>query len=138
METSFRLFLYLTGYAMKVCVFVDGENFRHAICELFSKDGFTKNDYLPKNAKWTDFFNWIVAQSSGNSSYRIRTYWYVIDLLDFYPYILPTIEADKPSLIKSLSMDKTIKDELGKLQEPELTNKAIAHRKELKDRESSF
>ena len=123
---------------MKVCVFVDGENFRHAICDLFSKDGFSKNDYLPKNAKWADFFNWIVDQSAGDSGYRIRTYWYVIDLLDFYPYILPTAESDKSSLLKSLSMDMTIKDELGRLQEPELTNKVIAHRKELKDREKVF
>ena len=71
---------------MKVCVFVDGENFRHSIGDLFTE--FQKEDYLPKQADWTELFDWIVKSVCDNGE-RLRTYWYVIEQLDFFPYYFP-------------------------------------------------
>jgi hypothetical protein len=47
--------------AERVCVFVDGENFRHSIGELFND--FNRADYLPKNADWGELFDWLEAIS---------------------------------------------------------------------------
>ncbi|GAG62777.1 unnamed protein product, partial [marine sediment metagenome] len=43
---------------------------------------------LPKYAKWAEFFDWLVSQVLEDGQ-RIRTYWYVIKMLDFFPYNLP-------------------------------------------------
>jgi len=71
---------------MKVCVFVDGENFRHSIVELFPQ--FRQEDYLPKSADWTVLYNWLVNTAVENGE-RIRTYWYVNESIDFFPYHFP-------------------------------------------------
>jgi len=79
---------------MKVCVFVDGENFRHSIVELFTE--FQQEDYLPKSANWTSLFDWIVSSAVENGE-RIRTYWYVIQSMDFFPYRFPDpAKSDTP------------------------------------------
>ncbi len=65
------------------CVFVDGENLRHSIIDLFQSD-FNPADYLPKSADWEDFFNDLVKK--GDAELRLRTYWYVVDEIDFWPY----------------------------------------------------
>ena len=67
---------------MRACIFVDGENFRHSIMELFPR--FRRADYLPKDADWTGLFDWIVREVTGNAE-RIRTYWYVIQSVDYSP-----------------------------------------------------
>ena len=54
----------------RVCIFVDGENMRHAIVELFPTPIFNEFDYLPKNADWTKFFDWITMESAGEDSER--------------------------------------------------------------------
>ena len=41
----------------RICVFVDGENFRHSIVDLFNE--FRQEDYLPKSAKWKDFYEFL-------------------------------------------------------------------------------
>ena len=74
---------------MKACVFIDGENFRHSITSLFPD--FDQAKYLPKNAKWTELFNWL-ANEAYPGSQRIRTYWYVVRNLDYFPYNLPSPE----------------------------------------------
>lgn len=65
------------------CIFVDGENLRHSIIDLFESD-FNPCDYLPKNAEWQEFFDDLV--SKGDAELRLRTYWYVVDEIDFWPY----------------------------------------------------
>lgn len=87
-----------------VCVFVDGENFRYSIIELF--DDFHKDDYLPKQAEWTRFFNWLVCQVAGSDAERMRTYWYVIEHLDFFPYKFPDAEHNTDKLKILLSKDE--------------------------------
>ena len=90
---------------MKVCIFVDGENFRHSIVDIFSDSLFSQDDYLPKNARWADFFDYLVNDSVKNKSVlmhpvRVRTYWYAISTVDSWPY-LPTEwkEQDDPQKI---------------------------------------
>jgi hypothetical protein len=78
-------FLYGTeSMGKKVCVFVDGESFRHSIVDLFNQ--FKSYDYLPK-ADWAELYDFFVRQAvSESQKERVRTYWYVTDLLDFFPY----------------------------------------------------
>jgi len=47
----------------RVCIFVDGENLRHAIIDLF-QGIFDQIDYLPKNAQWGKFYDWLAKQAS--------------------------------------------------------------------------
>lgn len=73
---------------MRVCVFVDGENFRHSILRLFAEDGFRESDYLPP-ADWAAFFNYVASRAAevfAIDDWRlVRTYWYVIDTVDQHP-----------------------------------------------------
>jgi uncharacterized LabA/DUF88 family protein len=41
-------------------------------------------DYLPKKADWEAFFNHLTAQAK--VTLRLRSYWYVVDEIDFFPY----------------------------------------------------
>lgn len=65
------------------CIFVDGENLRHSLIDLFAGE-FNPYDYLPRNADWSGFFNYLVNRA--NTSSRLRAYWYVVDHLDFWPW----------------------------------------------------
>lgn len=67
---------------MRVCVFVDGENLRHTICDLFQH--FDRQDYLPKSANWTGLFDDLVEQAVAGGV-RLRTYWYVVQHFDPFP-----------------------------------------------------
>lgn len=67
----------------RACIFIDGENLRHSIVELFGA-AFNPSDYLPKQADWEKFFNELVLQA--DADLRLRTYWYVVDEIDFWPY----------------------------------------------------
>ena len=71
---------------MRACVFVDGENFRHSIGDLFVND-FRTDEYLPKEADWTGLFDWVVGEVA-KDCFRMRTYWYVIQSVDYTPYNL--------------------------------------------------
>ncbi len=86
--------------ADRACIFVDGENFRHSIGSLFSD--FQRSDYLPKSADWTSLFDRIVKEATG-CGVRVRTYWYVIESVDFYPYRFPHIQTKPDSLLRLLS-----------------------------------
>jgi len=104
---------------MIACVFVDGENFRHSIVDLFQN--FRQEDYLPKSAEWAQLFDWIVNKVVVDGE-RLRTYWYVIKTIDFYPYHLPDItipgtsDATKDKLKRILSNHAPNKTELESLQ----------------------
>ncbi len=71
---------------MRVCVFVDGENLRHTICDLFPD--FDRQSYLPKGADWSKFFDDVVEKASSGAN-RLRTYWYVVQHFDPFPRPLP-------------------------------------------------
>jgi uncharacterized LabA/DUF88 family protein len=94
------------GVIMKVCVFVDGENFRHSVVELFPD--FHQENYLPKLANWAELFDWIV-KVADESGERIRTYWYVIDGLDFYPR-----RIYRPNQLQNLDKKKALQELLSK------------------------
>jgi uncharacterized LabA/DUF88 family protein len=93
----------------KCCVFVDGENLRHSIVELFHED-FKREEYLPKKADWAGLFNWLVNQI-GPDIKRLRTYWYTIEQIDFTPY-LPLPKDNPNELKKILSRHEPFKHEL--------------------------
>lgn len=103
---------------MRACIFVDGENFRHTICDLFPQ--FQQFEYLPKLANWTELFDWIVKEIIDDGE-RIRTYWYVIESVEFFPYNFPnpskaltpeTKQVAQTGLQNLLSKHIPYKDEL--------------------------
>jgi len=67
----------------RACIFIDGENLRHSLVDLFGTD-FNPADYLPKHAAWDAFFKYMEGQA--NVDLRLRAYWYVVDEIDFWPY----------------------------------------------------
>lgn len=105
----------------KACVFVDGENFRHSITGLF--EDFDEKDHLPKNADWGRLFDWFVSEVAGPDAERVRTYWYVIEHIDFFPYKFPD-PAKAPDLLKNvLSKDSAYNKQLGKLKDEALVKR---------------
>jgi uncharacterized LabA/DUF88 family protein len=71
----------------KACVFVDGENLRHSLIDVFRDDSLLHPDqYLPHDARWTDFFDWIVSAAATDNCRRLRTYWFVTEAIDCHPY----------------------------------------------------
>jgi len=74
----------------RCCVFVDGENLRHSIVDLFRRE-FQSTEYLPKQAQWAGLYDWMVGEAVGRC-HRLRTYWYVVEHVDFYPYRFPRPE----------------------------------------------
>jgi hypothetical protein len=82
---------------MRTCVFVDGENLRHSICDLF-KPVFDRRDYLPKAADWTAFFDHLVLKATSDQGDRLRTYWYVVQQCDPYPRPLAAKKRTLPEL----------------------------------------
>jgi len=125
---------------MIACVFVDGENFRHSIVDLFQS--FRQEDYLPKSAEWAQLFDWIVKEVVEGGE-RLRTYWYVIKTMDFYPYRLPNItrpettEATKWKLERILSGHDQYRDELAALQGEDRDKRMIEIVKRLEELEAS-
>ncbi len=117
----------------QAAIFVDGENFRQSIVELFWGE-FDKEEYLPKHADWVGFFNWLVSQLSSLGlphCERLRTYWYVINDLEFSPYKFPNARADGDKLNRVLSSNPRIKEELSRLSGTGLTEKMEAIVKQL-------
>lgn len=73
----------------RACVFVDGENLRHSLLDTFRADGlFRASDYLPRNADWSGFFDWLVDAATTGSRRRLRAYWFVSQEIDCYPFDL--------------------------------------------------
>lgn len=121
----------------RCCVFIDGENFRHSICDLL-RGNFDQNEYLPRQANWTAFFDHIVSRVILDSE-RLRTYWYVVAVLDCYPYKLKKLlRTDKQHLRHVLSKHKPYNTELSNLVNAALDRKLQKIVTELDQRESSM
>lgn len=84
----------------RVCIFVDGENFRHSIVELLPD--FDRRDHLPE-ADWAKFYDWIAIQVAGEQATRVRTYWYVVNDIDFSPHNLRKSRKD-PAILEGILM----------------------------------
>ena len=82
---------------MRACVFVDGENLRLAIGDLYA-DHFDKRDYLPKNADWGELYDMIVYRATENAGKRLRTYWYVVGGVNSYPEPLKNWERTEENI----------------------------------------
>lgn len=78
-------FCYSAMNFKHACVFIDGENLRHSLIDLFGSE-FNPTEYLPKRADWEKFFQCLTKEAS--AELRLRTYWYVVDEIDFWPYNL--------------------------------------------------
>jgi hypothetical protein len=71
----------------RACVFVDGENFRHSLKQLFhnGRYSFGKGDYLPE----TDWHAFFTSLANRFECELLRVYWYVIEHIDYRPYRVP-------------------------------------------------
>lgn len=98
--------------AGSACIFVDGENLRHSLVELFKQE-FDPADYLPKRTDWTGFFDALV-QLAGAIS-RLRAYWYVVEHIDFWPWGLARLSSDAVKLQRVLAQDKKCAQDLAAL-----------------------
>ena len=119
----------------RVCIFIDGENFRHSIGDLFSN--FQRSDYLPKSADWTSLFDWIVHQVMADGT-RVRTYWYLIDSVDFYPYRFPEAQSQPERLLRLLSEFEPYKEQLVPLEDSVRLSEMENIVGRLKDRQSAM
>jgi len=92
---------------MRACIFVDGENFRHSIVDLFQPE-FDEGEYLPKTANWEQFFDFVAGRCYDST--RLRTYWYVVQEIDFRPFGLRKLDPEKR--VEILSRNRSARSEL--------------------------
>lgn len=97
------------------CIFVDGENLRHSLVDLFQQE-FNPADYLPKNTDWAGLFDALTTQANATS--RLRTYWYVLDNIDFYPWGLKSLLGDAAKLQRVLQKDGKCLQDLAAISDP--------------------
>lgn len=99
----------------RACVFVDGENLRHSLIDVFAEEGlFEPDDYLPADANWSDFFDWVVEAATHGSRDRLRAYWFVTQEIDCFPYGLNRLvrPENHERLRTILSRHKPFKEQL--------------------------
>ena len=115
------------------CIFIDGENFRKSLIKLFRND-FSPHEYLPKKTDWEGLFNFTASESG--CSQRIRSYWYVIEQVDFYPYKFPIDDTER--LYRLLSKYEPYKNEMNALQGKRRDERQGKIVEELKKRQRKF
>ena len=118
---------------MRACIFVDGENFRNSIVDLF--EDFRQVDYLPKDADWEGLFDWIVQEATPGGE-RLRTYWYVIQSIDYSPYGLSELSRNPERAYRVLSSNPTYKTKLDNVEEGDIPALAISLVRELAERQT--
>lgn len=95
------------------CIFVDGENLRHSLVDLFGAE-FDPTEYLPRNANWSGFFDSLVQRA--NTGARLRSYWYVVEHIDFWPWGLKRLRDHEPMKLEAvLCKNRRCADELAHL-----------------------
>ncbi len=122
---------------VNACVFVDGENFRYSLVKVCGDD-FDKAEYLPKDARWAEFFDWLVLEACGAGARRLRTYWYVQQHVDFYPYRLPNPGTGKGSLEVLLRKHDPFKKQLDRAEGDNLLAVMGGMVRDLKQTEQNF
>lgn len=101
----------------KACIFVDGENLRYSLCDLFEGE-FPREDYLPRKADWRAFFDDLVRQAG--AELRLRAYWYVVNHIDFWPYRLSLRDHDAVELEGVLRKNGRFNDEMSAIADEKL------------------
>ncbi len=93
----------------RVCIFVDGENFRFSLGNLF-RDGtysFKAHDYLPE-ADWHGFFQTLCAQPGWELA---RVYWYVTNEIDYWPHKVPFVWEAKRRFLRGKGILRRLTDQ---------------------------
>ncbi|MCK4594013.1 NYN domain-containing protein [bacterium] len=103
----------------RICIFVDGENFRFSILDLFPD--FNKWEYLPKEARWQAFFDWlsyeVIKGVISEVNYeRLRTYWYVINDVYSVPFLTDPRENEE-EFIRVVKREIEIDNEIAQKKE---------------------
>jgi hypothetical protein len=100
--------------------------------DLFQQE-FKPADYLPKNADWSGFFDALVGEAKATS--RLRTYWHVVENIDFYPWGLKRLMSDPAKLQRVLKRDKKCAQDLAAIPDPAKDAWAIQKAQDLIRRE---
>jgi hypothetical protein len=89
----------------RACVFIDGENLRHSLLDAFRAEGlFRASDYLPRNADWSGFFDWLVEAATAGTGRRLRAYWFVSQEIDCHPFGLSALgKAENAQKLRSFT-----------------------------------
>lgn len=102
----------------RICIFVDGENFRHTIDNLYKELVWKhrpewKYLYLPEKADWAGFFDWLTEENLPNVAdpKRLRTYWYVTEAVDFSPYELPNPDTKHQKFEDMLNWNRSYRED---------------------------
>ena len=93
----------------RVCIFVDGENFRYSLAHLF-RDGrydYKKQDYLP-DANWHQFYQSLTDRFGWE---LVRVYWYVTSKIDYWPYSVPFEWGKKKNFLQSTGILKGLAEQ---------------------------
>ena len=94
----------------RVCIFLDGENFRFSLADLFrsGKFDFQKRDYLP-DTDWTEFFRSLYSDRSGWE--LVRVYWYVTREIDYWPSRIPFEWEKKRAFLQRCNIVDALTDQ---------------------------
>lgn len=120
----------------RACIFVDGENLRHSIVDLFRGE-FDRQDYLPRNADWSGFFDWLVEQTPWDNCQRVRTYWYVVEKVDFSPWGLKNNLATRIKL-NIIKRNKNLRNRIQSLSPTDAESLADTAIRDLINHRQSF
>lgn len=107
---------------MRSCIFIDSENLRYSIIDLFPYPLFNKDDYFPKIAKWEGLFNKIAKDANTD---RLRTYWYVVNEIEFYPFNLKRFIRDGKFTDLKKILNENYEDRIKKSLKPDDEMKSI-------------
>ena len=93
----------------RVCIFVDGENFRYSLGNLFCDGTYTfkVQDYLP-DADWHGFFQSLCTRPGWE---LVRVYWYVTREIDYWPYKVPYEWEEKRRFLQSKDILRRLTDQ---------------------------
>jgi uncharacterized LabA/DUF88 family protein len=120
----------------RVCIFVDGENLRHSIVDLFPTE-FDPTDHLPKT-DWSTLFDELSQRAIGTGYELVRAYWHVVQYLEFFPYGLNRLRKQPQDLQKVLSKYPQFKQELDGLSGTLLDSKMNVLTDELENRQRTM
>ena len=119
----------------RVCIFVDGENFRHSLASLFkgTPQIYKKEDYLPE-ANWLGFYKSLINDRPGWE--LVRVYWYVIREIDYWPYNIPYDLEKKKSFLVGTGIVEELRAQ--GVAADDSNDGLMAVEKELKNRQEAF
>lgn len=93
----------------RICIFIDGENMKFSLKKLYEPEegvNSVERQFPAHKAHWQQWFDALCTDAAeGSHSVRVRTYWYHIDGVQYYP---PTklLKKDSGSIRRWVEFNK--------------------------------